>query len=489
MLNDPNIVLNIEYVADKSNVREYGKKFLALHNLLQIQTNEKGQRSTIPFAFNSTAMDNLITKLQPIAEKFGYELYGKVPATLNKTPNLGGILSTQIPIRISKTETITKSLSDWLGQITTLPKNKKIKWLGKSEDAIAKKVFNSIRKGVTLEEGNGNPQEYNDIISGYITFLASMMLGQEILDSLDTPLGSGGTQEGIVIDDKKISTTPYKIVGNFIADSELSPFKENVDVINEGGNAVYTNSDIKQDQVKPTVNNALKMWGLSGIPFELVGNITKPVTNDVDIAVSYDDIVKITGVQDLWTGLDEYLRTHTPVNTPTPAYKINKGLQQFHLSSPIVGEKDKFIQLDFMVGDVNWMKKHLSGAPTESEYKAKYRNILLSEIFANVIEKTDEPGVFKKYQYNSKYGVERITFTLDQSGKRIVKDKQLIFKDMDDVAKHLFGSGTSFNDINTVEKLYGKMQSSSFRYRSLLNKIASKKVQTLIQYPLLFSNR
>lgn len=480
LLDNPNVLLNIEYVSGTSNIVSYGKKkFLAIHNLLEIVTNERGSRSTVIYPYDKTVFNNMVKKLQPVAAKFGYEIYGQIPAKLKKQPNFGAVLSKNITIPLAATENITKPLSEWLNGLT-IPYGVKTKWIGKTEDAIAKKIFNAINSGVYIKDSTTNDTEQNLVISGYITLMATMLLGQEILNSLDSPIGSMEKQEGIVINDPAISAIPYKIIGDFIGQKPNANAPTAKTNINEGGNAVYSNSTIKREYVIPTVENALRIWGLNGVKYELIGNISKPETNDIDIAISASEVLsKInTDITSIWDSLEKYLKIHTPANIPAPQYKIIKGLQQFHISAPIIGSVGDYIQLDFMVGDVEWMRNHLSGAGEGSNYKARYRNILLAEIFAVSAEPTSKPGVYKKYQYNTKYGVEQITFTLDEKNKRVVSDKKLIFTDMDAVANFLF-PGSTFRDIDTVEKLYNKLNSNNFIYKNKADKIMQNFQNTL----------
>jgi hypothetical protein len=51
-----------------------------------------------------------------------------------------------------------------------------------------------------------------------------MVLGDDVLSSMNSPLGSVKDQEGIVIRDKEVYDKPYKITGSFIIKGLESSF-------------------------------------------------------------------------------------------------------------------------------------------------------------------------------------------------------------------------------------------------------------------------
>jgi len=56
--------------------------------------------------------------------------------------------------------------------------------------------------------------------------LATEKLGDEILDVLDSPMGSVNDHEGVVIRDPKIHSKPFKITGKFITGGVSSDFQK-----------------------------------------------------------------------------------------------------------------------------------------------------------------------------------------------------------------------------------------------------------------------
>jgi len=157
-------------------------------------------------------------------------------------------------------------------------------------------------------------------------------------------------------------------------------------LITEGGNAVAANSDLPKEHLESTINNGLKIWNLDKLKYEVIGNKSKPVLGDIDVAVSTDQINELLGInydydkKTFYEKLKLHVESNVPSNVPIPSFKINTGLDQLHLNVPIIDEngnpvkstetpnEDGYVQIDLMIGDLNFMVKALSGAP-ESKYK------------------------------------------------------------------------------------------------------------------------
>ena len=71
-----------------------------------------------------------------------------------------------------------------------------------------------------------NPKNNQDAVDGYIIYLATMKLGDAVLDKLSSPLGPVSEHEGIVIRDKTIYSEPFKITGKFILGGLASTFRK-----------------------------------------------------------------------------------------------------------------------------------------------------------------------------------------------------------------------------------------------------------------------
>ena len=253
-------------------------------------------------------------------------------------------------------------------------------------------------------------------------------------------------------------------------------------LITEGGNAVAANSDLPKEYLDSTVKNGLKIWNLDKLKYEIVGNKSKPVLGDIDIAVSINQLNELLGVnydydkKGFYDKLQIYVESNKP-NVPTPSFKIITGLDQLHLNVPIVDDngnpsrsteipnEDGYVQIDLMIGDLNFMVKSLSGAP-DSKYKAALRNILLMNIMSHSYEPTDDPNKQKRYQFNWKKGLQSADVITNAKGKQEKQNIKTVYTDMDDVAKFLFGDNVTFNDINTLEKLIKLVKGNTFRYKN-----------------------
>jgi hypothetical protein len=216
MLDDPNRMLNIEYVEGKSNVQEYESNFLAIHNMLEIKNVTPTRRATSEVSYDKKAMNDLIKKVGPVAKKSGFEVLGEIPAKLNRKPNFGSELSKSHTVNIDGKNKETKSLQKWLDQAQNT-KGLKLKLKdGKTVDALSKQVFVYVKDGKPISELVANPKEAKLAIDSYVIYMATMVLGDKILEAMSSPLGDVKDQEGIVVRDPKVYDRPYKITGSFI---------------------------------------------------------------------------------------------------------------------------------------------------------------------------------------------------------------------------------------------------------------------------------
>ena len=222
--DNPNILFNIEYVAGSTNVLSYNKNFLAIHGLLEIEQVTPKRRATKEATYNKKALQDLLNKLTPTAAEYGYEVLGSVPTTLDQQPDFNSVLNKKYTIIVNG-EKQTKSLSGWLNAARNpIGINIKTK-AGKTIAALSKEVLVQLSKGVDVADFIADPKDYQTAIDGYVFYLATMELGQAVLDSLNSPLGPVKEHEGVVIRDPKIYNKPFKITGRFIVQGLESQFK------------------------------------------------------------------------------------------------------------------------------------------------------------------------------------------------------------------------------------------------------------------------
>jgi hypothetical protein len=249
----------------------------------------------------------------------------------------------------------------------------------------------------------------------------------------------------------------------------------------QGHTALFkqTNSCIPNHLIECNVNQLFTALSFD-FDYSVVGNSKKSFLGDLDVAISKTDLIDKLQSEDIWNALDGFLKANGF------EYSICKGLKQFHVLKPLQDEfgnhlnavnkngeslcKPGYIQVDFFVGNTEWMKSILSGAPEDSAYKANYRNIFLRSIFEGI---------------NARYFNNLLTFTLDwkegvkgytesitepihgskaYTRKRIKTEEHLIFDNQDRMTRFLFGPSVSWDDINSFEKLYGLYNSNQFKF-------------------------
>ena len=225
LLDNPKLMLNMEYVAGKTNVKDYGKNFLAIHNMLSIDfVPGAKRREAVTVDYDKSAMDSLINKVNIKAAEQQFEMTGKISAQFKSQPNLSGVLSQPINLKGNKDK--PKSLSEHLNSLQ-IPTSKDIVEFadGTKAGALSGKVLNKIlenKESLTVIFKDNNSIKL--AISGFISVYATMVLGEEILKNLDSKLGSANEQEGIVI--QGLLPSPLKITGKFIVDKNLTTFRK-----------------------------------------------------------------------------------------------------------------------------------------------------------------------------------------------------------------------------------------------------------------------
>lgn len=425
--DNPNILLNIEYVEDKTNVTSYDSKFIAIHNLLEINFINDKKRVSNEISYSQSVLDRLAEKMADIASKFNFRVFTGIPATLQKTPDID-VLNSPVTINFSNERVETKSLYDWATKLKIPNSSESIKWYGKKVSPLNKQLFSDISGGAFIEDGaaeNKNIQGAVDLIlAGYLTNLLMVTVGDEILSSMTSPLGDVKNQEGIVIRRPDASNT-YKIVGSFIFRSLSSPFKKGSKLVTEGGN-VFKNSGgtsrIKKQFVIPTVQWLEEITGLELMSNMLGSTGIKSDSGDIDLAVDDRAISKQQLAQVLkdWcksNGLDD--RDH-----------VRKTGISVHFKAPIQGVEREFVQVDFMFGETEWMKWALRGVPESSKYKAVHRQVLMASIAKyNGLKWSTENGLLSR-----------------ETGREITKDPSSI-------AKYLLGPGHRAKDLDSVESI------------------------------------
>ena len=222
--DNPNVMFNLEYVAGSTNVLSYNKNFLAVHGLLEIEQVTPTKRATKEKTYNKPAMQDLLNNLVPSASEHGYEVLGSIPTTLDGEPDLSKELNKSYTVNFGDKKE-TKTLSQWLAK-AAIPEGDIKTVDGKRIAALSKDVLIKISDGVALPEYIADPKDYKAAVDGFVIYIATMKLGDAILDKLNSPLGPVSEHEGIVIRDPKIYNKPFKITGKFILGGLATSFRK-----------------------------------------------------------------------------------------------------------------------------------------------------------------------------------------------------------------------------------------------------------------------
>ena len=236
-LDDPSILFNMEYVAGKTNVQDYGSNFIAIHGLNKVKMEEvpgrmyRGKplvkRYSQEFNYDKNALQSLLNNLAPIAKKRGFEVYGSVPTEMTTKPNFRSALSKRYTVETNEGAQV-KPLGQWLEGMDNIPVSDFIFMnvgSGKKKvGAVSKQVYLAILKGGNVDELFEDQDDKQKAINGFATYLGTEKLGDEVLKVLDSPMGSVENHEGVVVRDEKIAKIPFKITGKFILGGMVSDF-------------------------------------------------------------------------------------------------------------------------------------------------------------------------------------------------------------------------------------------------------------------------
>jgi len=251
MQDNPTIFLNTEYVLGQTNVTQYDENFLAIHGVNQfyekthardpsfkrpgtpkpagLPTNVRSRE--IPY--DSRVLDSLIKKVDPIADRYGFKMYGSVPTETLRPPNFQKTLSTQFSIVGMPGEDVNgKTGSATLGQLLAQAENPRdadvVLTSGKKVKALSKLVYTHILNGSPLTELVANQEDAKLVIDGAVFYHATRMLGNDILNVLTSPMGDVANHEGIVLRDPRFGPDPVKITGEFILKGMESAFQQSL---------------------------------------------------------------------------------------------------------------------------------------------------------------------------------------------------------------------------------------------------------------------
>ena len=229
---NPNLMFNMEYVSGKTNVQDYGKNFIAIQGINEIkQVEGKKSRKSNEVSYDRQTFENLIKKLESVAKKKGYEIYGSIPTKFTKKPNFSSALNQRYTLEFTEGKQ-TKTLKAWLDEIKQIPSSTDMITIEddagtkKKAGALTKVVYVTLLGGSNVDDFVPEAQDRKKAIDGFVTYLAVEKLGDEILKVADSPMGPVEDHEGIVVRDDKIASIPFKITGKFIRGGLESSFQK-----------------------------------------------------------------------------------------------------------------------------------------------------------------------------------------------------------------------------------------------------------------------
>lgn len=229
MWNNPKILFNMEFVKGATNVIGYANNFLAIHGLneiIQVKSPVKGSisRASREITYDKKALLSLIDKVNPIAKKVGFDVEHEFAVELGNI-NFNDVLNDKFTVSYDSKNIVTKPLSQWLAKANN-PRGDKIKLAsGKSISAMSLENYRNVSGGVPMHTYIGkNKKDIEKAINGALFYYATILMGDKIKNAATSKLGTLQNQEGIVIRDSSISSSPVKITGSFIVGKEAGKF-------------------------------------------------------------------------------------------------------------------------------------------------------------------------------------------------------------------------------------------------------------------------
>lgn len=235
MMDDPTISLNTDFVRPGINVISYKDVFVAVHNLVKIETsyNDKFkdglQRVKYPVDFSKAVLDSMVDKVNKISKTHDVDVVTIVPTFIPKgaSINFEPVLSSTLTFFYSSEVSETKSLKVWLGAVKdcdVVKSNVKYLKTGKPSSVTSAAIYNDILNSVPLDQ-IVDEKNYQKVIDGVVLLHSTRLLGQVIKDALKSSKGSVSDHEGIVIHNTEVSPTEFKITGDFIVNKNSSPMR------------------------------------------------------------------------------------------------------------------------------------------------------------------------------------------------------------------------------------------------------------------------
>jgi len=278
MWDNPAMFLNTEYVEGTTNVTKYDENFLAIHGLNQFYQRiaksgpskgnirpgaERPEGVKAPSAevsYEPSVMESLIEKLNPIANEYGFQVYGSVPTERSADIDIdfSSTLSEPFTVRVSEDREITKSLQEWLSEASN-PRYKTVKLKnGKKTHPLHKELYKTILDGNIPIVDLIEDADAESAIYGAVIMHATRLLGNIILQGLTSPMGDVMNHEGVVLRDEELfGPDPVKVTGEFILGGMVSGFQADTSLTEEEDEEdPYLDTELVDDEdIDPVVDS------------------------------------------------------------------------------------------------------------------------------------------------------------------------------------------------------------------------------------------
>ncbi len=257
----------------------------------------------------------------------------------------------------------------------------------------------------------------------------------------------------------------------------------------EGGAAIGdTTSQVPKQYLNSTIKQGLKDAGLSGMKFNVVGNVSSDFLGDVDISVDIEELSKKWNLPKPYYSTEFWEAIKNKIQK-LQGSKVTTGLKIFHIPAKLVDDSGKrlpsykngkeipntegTIQIDIFVGNLDWMKDILSGKTQDSNFKAVFRNIFLLTIVSTIGRYKTKPntkGEFEEHKYALQIssGVEKVITKYVPPTGRAKKpqiasvDRKPFITDQNELATWIFGKGKTWKDIDSFEKIANNFEQNSY---------------------------
>ena len=231
MTKNSNRFLNTEYITKTTNVTQYDRSMIVFHGVNEFFFTKSQKRGTVSRAskeisYDHATLDSLVTKLKPVFNQHGFEVFGPTKVNVSAEINLDSVLNEPFKVVYTPTSIVTYPLSAWLKKAVNPRKAEIIDNNGKRITAMTKNNYLHILNNNPIDNITTDKKAQKLLVDGAVLYHATRMLGNAVLNSLGSSAGELTKHEGVVLRDPTISANPVKITGEFILRGMESPFKK-----------------------------------------------------------------------------------------------------------------------------------------------------------------------------------------------------------------------------------------------------------------------